>query len=80
LAVVFLALPAFGGLGLADGMTAGSQFGVQAIATVATVVWSVLASVVILLVVRALVGLRVSTDDEIEGLDVTAHGERSYLL
>ena len=80
LAVAFLALPAFGGLGLADGMTAGSQFGVQAIATVATVVWSVLASVVILLVVRALVGLRVSTDDEIEGLDVTAHGERSYLL
>ncbi|MEC8563062.1 MAG: hypothetical protein VXY90_04135 [Pseudomonadota bacterium] len=31
-------------------------------------------------VVRAMVGLRVDQEDEIEGLDVTAHGERSYML
>ncbi|MEC9166752.1 MAG: hypothetical protein VX596_06605 [Pseudomonadota bacterium] len=34
----------------------------------------------ILLVVQAMVGLRVDQEDEIEGLDVTAHGERSYML
>lgn len=80
LGVAFLALPAFGGLGLSDRMTAGGQFGIHAIGAVATVVWSVLASAVMLLVVRALVGLRVDTDSEIEGLDVTVHGERSYML
>ncbi|MEC8584807.1 MAG: hypothetical protein VXY81_09495 [Pseudomonadota bacterium] len=44
------------------------------------VAWSLVVSLVILLVVRAMVGLRVDQEDEIEGLDVTAHGERSYML
>ncbi len=35
---------------------------------------------VIVKVVGALVGLRVSEDDENEGLDITAHGERGYSL
>ena len=44
------------------------------------VAWSLVVALVILLVVRAMVGLRVDQEDEIEGLDVTAHGERSYML
>ena len=48
--------------------------------TIAVVAWSLVVSLVILLVVRAMVGLRVDQEDEIEGLDVTAHGERSYML
>ncbi|MEC9217518.1 MAG: hypothetical protein VX647_09930 [Pseudomonadota bacterium] len=48
--------------------------------TIVVVAWSLVVSLVILLVVRAMVGLRLDQEDEIEGLDVTAHGERSYML
>ena len=78
LLVAFLALPSFGGLGLADGMTAGGQLGVQAIGSIAVAVWATIASVIIIWVIRAMTPLRVSEDDETEGLDVTVHGERGY--
>jgi Amt family ammonium transporter len=37
-------------------------------------------SVIALLIVKAVVGLRVPEDEEREGLDVTAHGEKAYNL
>ncbi|MDA7721151.1 ammonium transporter, partial [Alphaproteobacteria bacterium] len=40
LLVAYLALPAFGGLGLADGVTAGSQFMVQLSSVAITVLWT----------------------------------------
>ena len=78
LLVGILALPSFGGLGLADGMTAGSQLGVQALGSVAVAAWAVVGTVIIIWFVRAITPLRVSDDDETEGLDVTIHGERGY--
>jgi Amt family ammonium transporter len=78
LLVAFLALPGFGGLGLADGVTAGAQFMVQVKSVVITVLWTAVASAVILMVVRAVVGLRVNQDVEVEGLDLAEHGERGY--
>jgi Amt family ammonium transporter len=47
---------------------------------IVTVAWSAIATVAIVVVVRALVGLRVDPESETEGLDLTAHGERSYNL
>lgn len=67
----------FGGLGLSDKSISG-QLGVQATGLIATVVWAAVATVVILLIVRAAVGLRVSDDEEVEGLDIRSHGERGY--
>ena len=78
LLVAILALPSFGGLGLAKGMTAGSQLGVQALGSVAVAAWAVVGSVIILWIIRAVTPLRVSDDEETEGLDVTVHGERGY--
>ena len=40
-----------------------------------TIIWTAVASFVILYVVKALVGLRPSKQEEVEGLDVTLHGE-----
>ncbi len=40
-----------------------------------TVVWTAVASFVILMVVKVMVGLRPSEQDEEEGLDITQHGE-----
>ena len=78
LLVAWLALPSFGGLGLADGVSATSQFGVQFLSVAITVGWTVVASVVILRVIGAVIGLRVDQQDEIEGLDLSQHGERGY--
>lgn len=76
-AAVFAA-ETFGGGGLAEGMTTGSQLGVQGIGVIATVAWSAFATAVIVLITRALVGLRTSDDEMAEGLDLSYHGERDY--
>ena len=78
LLVAWLALPSFGGLGLADGVSATSQFGVQFLSVAITVGWTVVASFVILKAIGAVIGLRVDQQDEIEGLDLSQHGERGY--
>jgi Amt family ammonium transporter len=78
LLVAYLALPAFGGLGLADDVTAGSQFMVQLTSVAITVLWTGIASYVILKVIGAVIGLRVDQQDEVEGLDLSQHGERGY--
>ena len=74
------ALSTFQGLGLAEGMTVGKQAGVQLIGIVAVAAWSAIASYIIIMIARALFGLRVPEEDEIEGLDITSHGERGYDL
>ncbi len=48
----------------------------QVYAVAATVIYSGIASLVILFVVKVLVGLRVNEEEEREGLDVVLHGER----
>ena len=78
LGAAVLASTALGGAGYPEGVTMGSQLGVQAIGVVATVAWSAVATLVIALAVKPLLGLR-ATDIEIEdGLDLTQHGERAY--
>ncbi len=69
----------FGGLGLSK-LAIGGQFIAQATGLIATAVWSALATYAIVLVVKALVGLRVDQEDEVEGLDLRSHGEQGYLL
>jgi Amt family ammonium transporter len=78
LLVAFLALPGFGGLGLAEGVSAGAQFIVQFKSVAITVLWTAVASAIILMVARAIVGLRVDEQTEVEGLDLAEHGERGY--
>jgi Amt family ammonium transporter len=71
---------AAGGLGLPDGQTVGGQLGVQFIGAAATVVWCAVATFVILKVVNLFVPLRVSAEDESQGLDISQHDERAYNL
>ena len=67
LLVAVLGAETFGGLGLENGIV--SQFISQATGVVVVVVWSVLATWLIVLLTRAMVGLRVSEKEEAEGLD-----------
>ncbi len=65
-------------VGLLEGNTA--QPGRQAFAVLFTVALAALGSYVILKVVDIVIGLRVSTDEEVKGLDLSQHGEVGYLL
>ena len=70
----------FGGVGLAEGMTIGSQVGVQIKGVVVTLLFSGIASFIILKVIDMMIGLRVSDEAETEGLDLSQHDERGYNL
>ena len=52
----------------------------QAIGVGATIVYTAVASFIILKVIDALIGLRVDEESETEGLDVSQHDERGYIL
>ena len=69
-----------GGAGLAEGMTMSGQVGVQIIGILATLVWTAVVSYAILKLVDKLIGLRVSEEEETEGLDISQHEERGYIL
>jgi Amt family ammonium transporter len=56
----------------------GGQVGTQLLAAFITIVYTAVATFVILKLTNALVGLRVSTDDENKGLDLTLHEETGY--
>ena len=81
--------PSLGGPGFvadwvtATGITAAdysiaSQVWIQAKAVLTTIVWSGVVSFVAFKVVDLTIGLRVSEEDERQGLDITSHGETAY--
>ena len=78
LLVAVLATDALSGIGLAEGMTVGSQLFVQAKSIMITVVWTAVASYAILKIAAVVGGLRVDDEAELEGLDLSQHGERGY--
>jgi Amt family ammonium transporter len=72
-------LGVFSGYGFADGIRSmGGQLYVQLIGVLAIVVFTAVVTYVILKVVGAVAGLRVTEDQEIEGLDIALHEERGY--
>jgi Amt family ammonium transporter len=81
--------PSLGGPGfVADWVTAtgiaaadysiASQVWIQAKAVFTTVIWSGVVSIIAFKLVDLTIGLRVSEEDEREGLDITSHGETAY--
>jgi len=81
--------PALGGPGyVADWVTAGmvtaadysiaAQVWIQLKAVLITIVWSGVVSFIAYKLVDLTIGLRVSEEDEREGLDISAHGETAY--
>ena len=73
-----LCAPGFGGAGYGEGVTMASQVAVQVEGVVITVLWSGIASFILIKIVDAIVGIRPSEDEEREGLDATSHGEAAY--
>ena len=73
--VSFLVDSNIGGAGYADGMNAASQLSVQIQGVLAVLALSVVGTAVIAFVVKALIGLRVESSVEEDGLDISTHGE-----
>ena len=77
--------PALGGAGYVIDGWVGPTFGydsaqimIQVKAVLVAVVWSAVVSTVILVVLKYTIGLRVSSEDESTGLDLSEHGESAY--
>jgi Amt family ammonium transporter len=66
----------FGGLGLKVSM--GSQVITQLTGIIATAAWCGVISYILLKIIDAMIGLRVTDEQEMEGLDLVSHDERGY--
>jgi Amt family ammonium transporter len=69
-----------GGVGLAEGVSVGGQVTTQFKGVLFTVLYTGTLSFIILKVLDIVIGLRVTEDEETEGLDVVLHDERGYNL
>jgi ammonium transporter, Amt family len=89
LATGFLVNPAMGGTGILDyvvkpgeGTVAAFVLSTQMISQIKvvglTLVWSAVGSAILYKLVDILIGLRLSNDEERQGLDIVEHGERAY--
>ena len=80
------AAPSLGGTGVYDYVanaanpdySIGGQVWIQAQAVLTTIVWSGVVSVIAFKLVDIVLGLRVSEEEEREGLDISSHGETAY--
>jgi Amt family ammonium transporter len=80
------ASPSLGGTGVFNYVTNSvapdyailDQVWIQAQAVGTTIIWSGVVSVIAYKLVDVVVGLRVSEDEEREGLDISSHGESAY--
>jgi Amt family ammonium transporter len=69
-----------GGAGLAEGVSMASQVFKQIVGVVATIIYVVIVTFIIVKIVDGIVGLRVTDEEETEGLDIVLHDERGYNL
>ena len=67
-----------GGTGLPEGVSIAGQVWIQAKSVLFTAAWSGIGTCLILKLIDATVGIRVSREQEVEGLDLALHDERAY--
>jgi Amt family ammonium transporter len=80
------AAPSLGGTGVYDYVanavnpdySIGGQVWIQLQAVVTTIVWSAVVSLIAYKLIDLVIGLRVSEEEEREGLDISSHGETAY--
>ena len=80
------AAPSLGGMGVYDYVanavnpdySIGGQVWIQLQAVITTIIWSGVVSVIAFKLVDMVVGLRVTEEEEREGLDISSHGETAY--
>lgn len=71
------AAPSLGGTG-DEAFSIASQITIQIVSVLFTVIWCAVVTIVAMLLIKLAIGLRVSEEEEREGLDITSHGETAY--
>ena len=69
-----------GGAGLDEGVSMGTQVWLQFVGVAVTIVYCAVVSFIILKILDAIIGLRVTEEQEQEGLDLVLHDEQGYNL
>ena len=80
------AAPSLGGTGVYDyvankvgeGYSIGGQVWIQLQGVLVTIVWSAVVAFIAFKLIDLVIGLRVSEEEEREGLDISSHGETAY--
>lgn len=80
LLLAIFASETFGGVGYAEGADMASQLWIQLKAVTIVAVWSAVATLIIGYMVAMVIPMRVSEDEERDGLDLASHGERAWDL
>ena len=80
LLLAVFATEGFGGTGLAEGMTMGSQLGAQALGIAVVAIFSAIVTALVALGVSLFLPMRVDEEAERQGLDIASHGERGWEL
>jgi Amt family ammonium transporter len=75
-----LVSPTFGGNGYAEGMAMGSQLWTQIKGVGIVAVYSAVVTVIVGYMVSMVIPMRVSEEQERDGLDISSHGERAWDL
>jgi Amt family ammonium transporter len=76
--LAFFIAEGFGGVGYGEGMTLASSLGAQALAVAAVAIYAAIATALLALGVSLFLPMRVSEDEERQGLDIADHGERGW--
>ena len=80
LLIPFLTAESYGGIGYDEGSNFSDLMTTQVIGAVSVGLFTLIGSVILLLITRSVFGLRVSDDSQEEGLDVAEHGQSGYKL
>ena len=80
LLIPFLTAESYGGIGYDEGSNFGDLMTTQIIGAVSVGLFTLIGSVILLLITKSIFGLRVSDDSQEEGLDVAEHGQSGYKL
>ena len=80
LLIPFLTAESYGGVGYDEGSNFGDLMTTQIIGAVSVGLFTLIGSVILLLIIKSIFGLRVSDDSQEEGLDVAEHGQSGYKL
>ncbi len=80
LLIPFLTAESYGGIGYDEGSNFSDLMTTQVIGAVSVGLFTLVGSVILLLITRSIFGLRVSDDSQEEGLDVAEHGQSGYKL
>ena len=68
----------FGGVGFDEGKTIIDHLKIQSYGVFITALWTIVMTFLILKIISLFLGLRVTEDEELEGLDTSLHGESGY--